>query len=341
MRQIRPEPITSHRAHQTNHDNLSVKIHRVIRNHEQIIITDSYQTGAQALSLLEQSLPQPSQKSSYQERNEYEKKKRTILLRVLVPIENHELALEGERYIGFLKELYPDISSFTLPLLVVQELHNAWYRYSHGVHMPVLGHNIHPYWGTYAPTRTEHLELFGTWLHQNKKAFQSSIDVGTGSGILALMLRKAGIRRIHATDNNPNALESVRRECLRHEHPTPISLHSTDLLVGMPSCDLIVFNPPWIPGAVHDAFDAALYFDDDIFTRFFDQAHALLPQHGSIVLLFSNIMTLLRPDIAHPIEEELKKGRFQCIQKLQRKIKPKDKTKRTKEKVQVWELKHR
>ena len=340
MRNIYPEPITSHRAHPTNEKNLSTNIRRLIHNHEQIIIEDTYQTGAEALSLIEKSFPRLSPKASYQQRQAHEQQKRAVRLRVLVPIENHHLALEGARYIGFFEEFYPNIHSFFLPLLIVQELHHAWYRYSHGVHMSVLGHNIHPFWGTYAPTRTEHLELFGTWLHQNKEGKQSAIDVGTGSGILALMMRKAGIRRIHATDNNPNALESLSRECLRHTHTIPISLHNTDLLKGTPSCDLIVFNPPWIPGAVHDVFDSALYFDDDIFARFFNQAHTLLPKHGSIILLFSNIMTLLRPDLPHPIEEELKKQRFQCTQKLQRKVKPKDKQKRTKEKVQIWELKH-
>lgn len=340
MTLLRPEPILKHQALSTDKDNVADHVHQLIHRHQQLLITDSYKTGAHAFSLIEKWIPRLPKNASYKQRQKHEKNRRDILLRVLVPIKDHELNLEESRYIGFFKELYPKLSYFCLPLLIVQELHHAWYRFSHGVHMPVLGHKIHPYWGTYAPTRTEHLELFGTWLHQNKSNIQSAIDVGTGSGILALMLRKAGIKQIHATDNNPNALESLRREFDRHPHETFVTLHETDLLNGCPSCDVIVFNPPWIPGSVGDAFDAALYFDDDIFSRFFDQAHAVLPKSGSIILLFSNIMTLLRPDVPHPIEAELKKGRFVCAQKLQRKIKPKDKSKRTKEKVQIWELKH-
>lgn len=340
MTLLRPEPILKHQAVSTDQHNVVQHVHRLVHSHEYILITDSYKTGAHAFSLIEKWIPNLPWNSSYKQRQIHEKNRRALLLRVLVPIKDQELNLEESRYIGFFKELYPDLNFFCLPLLVVQELHHAWYRYDHGVHMSVLGHNIHPYWGTYAPTRTEHLELFGTWLHQNKSGIHSAIDVGTGSGILALMLRKAGIPTIHATENNPNALESLRRECDRHPHETPITLYQTDLLKGCPSCDVIVFNPPWIPGIVSDAFDSALYFDDDIFSRFFDQAHSILPKSGSVILLFSNIMTLLRPDVPHPIEEELKKGRFVCAQKLQRKIKPKDKSKRTKEKVQIWELRH-
>ena len=62
-------------------------------------------------------------------------------------------------------------------------------------------------------------------------------------------------------------------------------------------------------------------------------------QMGALSLIFSTILTLLRPDIPHPIETELEKGRFVLVQKLQRKVKPK-KGQRTKEKVQIWELKH-
>jgi methylase of polypeptide subunit release factors len=105
-----------------------------------------------------------------------------------------------------------------------------------------------------------------------------------------------------------------------------------------PSSELIVFNPPWIPGSVFDAFDSALYFDDDLFERFFDQAHQCLSPSGSIVILFSNIMTLLRPDIPHPIEAEGLRGRFTCTKKMKRKIKPKDSRRRTKEKAEIWEL---
>ena len=106
----------------------------------------------------------------------------------------------------------------------------------------------------------------------------------------------------------------------------------------MSSTSLIVFNPPWIPGEANSSVTEALFFEGGLFERFFDQAHQILSTDSRIVLIFSTILTLLRPDIPHPIENELQKGRFALVQKLQRKVKPK-KGQRTKEKVQIWELK--
>jgi methylase of polypeptide subunit release factors len=129
----------------------------------------------------------------------------------------------------------------------VQELFGAWNRYREGVPLAVLGHRLFPFYGTYVPTRVSHLELFGTWLHQHKGSRSRAIDVGTGCGVLALMLCRAGVQRVLATDINPNAVESVSRELGRLAPRPPIDLFCGDLLGPDPTpADLIVFNPPWI-----------------------------------------------------------------------------------------------
>ena len=59
-------------------------------------------------------------------------------------------------------------------------------------------------------------------------------------------------------------------------------------------------------------------------------------------MVFSNIITLVQPDVPHPIQAELERGRFQLVKKLQRKVKPPPEPdgsrRRTREKVEVWEL---
>ena len=58
----------------------------------------------------------------------------------------------------FSTELYSEEVSFLLPFIQVQE----WLvrrKYKEGVHFAVLGHKIHPFYGVYAPSRTDHLEL--------------------------------------------------------------------------------------------------------------------------------------------------------------------------------------
>jgi len=167
--------------------------------------------------------------------------------------------------------------------------------------------------------------------------------VGTGCGPLALMLCRAGFARVLATDINPNAIESVRRERARFLPPPPIELYCGDLLGNDPAqADLIVFNPPWLPGEAEGLLDEALNYDDSLFERFFDQARARLAPDGRVVLIFSNIMTLLQPDAPHPILAELKRGRLRLVKKLERKVAPSrapdGSLRRTRERVEVWEL---
>ena len=208
-----------------------------------------------------------------------------------------------------------------------------------------MGHKLHPFYGTYAPTRVSHLELFGTWLSQYEGPRVRALDVGTGSGVLALMLARAGFGDIVATDSNPNAIESVSRELRRMTVKPPIELIHGDLLgPGNSEEELVVFNPPWIQGSVTSQLDSALYFEPSLFERFFDQAVARLAKEGRIALVFSNVMSLLQPDVPHPIEAELARGRLQLVSKRGRKVKPTpDKSgrrRRTKERVEVWELAH-
>lgn len=261
---------------------------------------------------------------------------REMSLNLIVGIEDSAIQIIGIDQNPFLKDFFPQ-KRFFLPFVVLQELAGAWKRFSTGIHYTVLGRKLHPFFGVYYPTRTEHLELFATWLSQYKGAKNHCVDVGTGSGILSFLLAKSGFSTIDAIDQNPNAIWSVQEEIKRHPIDQTIRLHHADLLYPITDANLIVFNPPWIPGKSNSSVTEALFFDDGLFERFFEQAYTKLSDDGTIVLIFSTILTLLRPDIPHPIESELQKGRFKLKQKLQRKVKP-TAGKRTKEKVQIWEL---
>ena len=107
----------------------------------------------------------------------------------------------------------------------------------------------------------------------------------------------------------------------------------------MHPADLIVFNPPWTRGPVETLLDRALNYDDPtLFERFFDQAEQRLAPGGRVVLVFSNVTQLVRADDPHPIEVELERGRFVRVNQLKRRIKPPPGRRRTRERVEVWEL---
>ena len=75
------------------------------------------------------------------------------------------------------------------------------------------------------------------------------VDVGTGSGCIALALAKElPEAEIHATDISPAALEIARANAARHQFESRIQFHETDLLRGLEpgTFDFVVSNPPYV-----------------------------------------------------------------------------------------------
>jgi release factor glutamine methyltransferase len=75
------------------------------------------------------------------------------------------------------------------------------------------------------------------------------VDVGTGSGCIALALaRELPESEIHATDISPAALEIARANAARHQLEHRIRFHQTDLLktLALGTFDFVVSNPPYV-----------------------------------------------------------------------------------------------
>jgi release factor glutamine methyltransferase len=75
------------------------------------------------------------------------------------------------------------------------------------------------------------------------------VDVGTGSGCIALALAKElAHAEIHATDISAGALEVAHANAARHQFESRIHFHQTDLLHGLDpgSFDFVVSNPPYV-----------------------------------------------------------------------------------------------
>ncbi|MBO0910276.1 MAG: peptide chain release factor N(5)-glutamine methyltransferase [Acidobacteria bacterium] len=75
------------------------------------------------------------------------------------------------------------------------------------------------------------------------------VDVGTGSGCIALALAKELPRaQIYATEISPAALEIARANAARHQLNARIRFHAADLVEGLEggSFDFVVSNPPYV-----------------------------------------------------------------------------------------------
>jgi len=229
----------------------------------------------------------------------------------------------------------------------VQGMNSSWQWYKKGIEVETLDLTLHPYYGTYFPTRFDHLKLFDKWLKRYDGAKTNAIDMGVGSGVLSFQLIQNGFENICACDTNKNAIIGVSKEIQRLGYEDKITLKNSDLFENCDvKADLIVFNPPWLL-AKHDlqeGIDKAMYYEGDLFPRFFEQALKHLTPNGKIVLIFSNLAQVVDAKSTHPIIEELQKNkRFRKELHLTRDVKASSKkTKRTdsrgNEKVELWVL---
>jgi SAM-dependent methyltransferase len=334
----RPEPVLRHRAQPVDRSVPMAQAATLVREGRSLIVADSFRTGIDISYALRVQLGDPGEEADYVKKRTFREAFQAASKRLLVPVVGRKVALPDAPRPGFLAELYPDHADFALPVEDARVLSSAWDWYEQGVHFPVLGYRVHPFYGTYIPARMEHLELFGTWLAKYTGSRNRAIDVGTGSGVLALQMAKAGFQHVIATDINPNAIESVERQMRRLSVAPPIELeHADQFGTDRGPLDLIVSNPPWMKGEVGRTLDLAMYFQDGFFERFYEQSLQRLAPNGRIVFVFSNIIELSQPEVPHPIQTELDRGRFRLVEKMTRRVKPSP-GRRTREKVEIWEL---
>ena len=81
------------------------------------------------------------------------------------------------------------------------------------------------------------------------------VDVGTGSGCIALALAKEFLHaEVHATDISAAALEVAHANAARHQFESRIHFHQADLLHGLDpgSLDFVVSNPPYVGESEED-----------------------------------------------------------------------------------------
>lgn len=321
---------------------------RALVDGEKLLVADLYSTGMNTLSalrrLLEDSHPGGRQDftSDREFRGDYHRASQNLL----APVVSHRLDLDKAPEIGWFRELYDDTPDFRLPFPQVQGLNSSWQWFQKGIQIPVLERRLFPFYGTYFPTRFAHLELFETWLHQYSGPRRLVCDVGTGCGVLAFQLLQQEFARVIATDSNPNAVESVRRELDRQPPTGVLDVREADLFgTHHERPELIVFNPPWLRGVPRNPIDQAIYYEEPLFERFFESAHSRIAAGGRLVLLFSTLQQTAHASAPHPIQDELDRGgRFSLVDCRRREVQvASTKTKRRKrdpasEFVELWEL---
>ena len=344
----KPEPMTiGGEAELFNKDSDIQETIDALERGETVLIKELYSNGLSLLRELHTHLGEKYPNHSFKEQREYRDAYHKLSNLILIEVVNHKLAVKKSPKIGWFERLYPETVSFWLTFPQVQGLNSAWQWYLNGVSVPVLRNKIHPYYGTYFPTRFEHLILFDNWLERYEGPKKSAIDVGFGSGVLSLQLIKHGFQKVFGTEINPNAVVGLTEYMGDTKLSRKIELDYGHFFGKWDKqTELIVFNPPWLPKREDlEDMDEAIYYDEKLFPEFFEEAKRRLMPAGKLVLIFSNLAQVTNLTTEHPIEKELAEGgRFQLEKCLKRSVKTasnktkRDQNWRASEEVELWVL---
>ena len=152
---------------------------------------------------------------------------------------------------------------------------------------------------------TEHVIETVLQLSNKPKGNLRMVDVGTGSGCIALALAKEfPSAEIYATDISPDALEIARTNAARLQLDKRIQFHQTDLLLGLqPQFDFVVSNPPYVGECEADQVQLEVRkFEPrtavfagatglEVIERLIPQAHVVLGPDGWLVMEISGTIT--------------------------------------------------
>ncbi|PZP14098.1 MAG: hypothetical protein DI611_13215 [Brachybacterium faecium] len=171
------------------------------------------------------------------------------------------------------QEAYGDLTEPTLiSLTELQGVISAWQWHQRGVPVPALGALIHPRYGVFSPTRSEYVDLVaraplptsgagtqagGTGTPADGAGLRA-MDIGTGTGVLAAVLARRGIPHVTATDLNPRAVACARENIERLGLTKQVTVQQADLFPEG-RADLVVCNPPWLPGDPSSALELGIY----------------------------------------------------------------------------------
>ena len=134
-----------------------------------------------------------------------------------------------------------------------------------GVEVPALGARIHPHYGVFSPVRGEYVDLVAS---APLPSLDLAFDIGTGTGVLAAVLARRGVKRVIATDLNPRALACARDNLERLGLADRVKVVSADLFPEG-RAPLILCNPPWIPARPKTRLEQAVYDPESAMLRGF------------------------------------------------------------------------
>jgi release factor glutamine methyltransferase len=136
-------------------------------------------------------------------------------------------------------------------------------------------------------------EFFASYIDRLDFSGKRVVDVGTGSGILALAAARAGAANVMAVDINPNAVLTAAENAHANDFGDRVTAVCSNLLSALTPCvpfDVIISSPPSFPGEPRDFADRAWHAGPNYrdIASLFDQARERLAPGGRLYILVSS-----------------------------------------------------
>jgi len=194
-----------------------------------------------------------------------------LLGRVLLQLEpDHSIALRRAPDVrAAVDEAWgaPDGTPAIASLRELQGLIGAHEWRKKGVDVPALKGRIHPHFGVFSPLRGEYLDLVAQ-APLPAGAESLAFDIGTGTGVIAALLARRGVREVVATDLDPRAIACATENLARLGVARQVRVVQADMFPAG-RAPLVACNPPWVPTTPNAAIERAVYDPDSTMLRAF------------------------------------------------------------------------
>lgn len=165
----------------------------------------------------------------------------------------------------------------------------AYEWHKKGVEVAQLDAVITPSYGVYSPVRGEYIELVNKAPLNNVSV---AFDIGTGTGVIAAILAKRGVKKIIATEIESRALVCAKHNIQKLGFANQVKIVGADLFPPTDAglADLIVCNPPWLPAKANTAIEHAVYDpDSNMLKGFLNGVKNYLAVNGEAWLILSDL----------------------------------------------------
>lgn len=225
-----------------------------------------FQNARQLLQAMARRCDRPSKKPKKGEpaqlfylHRQVQSQRARILSMLLIPL-NADYSIPLKRapnVVAACNEAYgkPTDSPSIVSLRELQSLIGAHEWRKKGVVIPALSGHIHPHYGVFSPIRGEYIDLVAA---PPLPSTQLAFDIGTGTGVLAALLARRGVKQVIATDIDPRALQCAQENIDRLALSAQVTITKANLFPAG-KAPLIVCNPPWVPARPSSSLEAAIF----------------------------------------------------------------------------------